>query len=67
MRLGWFIHLPGPFGIGGTIWRSKRRRRGYYGTLPGRKCPHNHQREDTAMRVRGQPPVMRQHTAKGQS
>jgi hypothetical protein len=47
MRLGWFVHLPGPFGIGGTIWRSKRR--GYHGTLPGWQCPHNHSRMDLAV------------------
>ena len=49
MRFGWHVYLPGPFGVGGTIWRSKRRQRGYHGTLPGWKCPHNHQREDTAI------------------
>lgn len=56
MRFGWYIPLPGPFGIGGTIWRSKRRRprrQVWHGTLPGGWggkgiCPHNHQREDTA-------------------
>jgi hypothetical protein len=49
MRIGWHIPLPGPFSIGGTLWRSKsRRRRGYHGTLPGWKCPHNHSRPDLA-------------------
>ena len=47
MRLGWRIHLFGPFTLGGTIWRS--RRRGFHGTLPGWRCPHNHTREDTAV------------------
>lgn len=27
MRIGWGIPLPGPFYVGGTIWRSGRRRR----------------------------------------
>lgn len=50
MRLGWSIPLPGPFFLSGTLWRSRRRRaRGYHGTLPGWQCPHNHQREDTAL------------------
>jgi hypothetical protein len=52
MRLGWSIPLPGPFRLSGTIWRSKPRRRkgrGYHGTLPGWKCPHNHSREDLAV------------------
>jgi hypothetical protein len=49
MRIGWHIPLPGPFSVGGTLWRSKpRRRRGYHGTLPGWKCPHNHSRPDLA-------------------
>jgi hypothetical protein len=49
MRIGWRIPLPGPFSVGGTVWRSKpRRRRGYHGTLPGWKCPHNHSRPDLA-------------------
>lgn len=54
MRLGWHVHLLGPFGVGGTIWQSKRRRRrtpywsGVHSALPGWKCPHHHQREDTA-------------------
>jgi hypothetical protein len=48
MRLGWHIHLFGPFSVGGTLWRSKRRRRGYHGTLPGWKCPHGHSRPDLA-------------------
>jgi hypothetical protein len=26
MRIGWHVPLPGPFSVGGTIWRSKRRR-----------------------------------------
>jgi hypothetical protein len=53
MRLYWHKHLLGPFGIGGTIWRSKRRRprrKVYHATLPGGwTCPHNHRREDTAV------------------
>lgn len=48
MRIGWHIPLPGPFSIGGTVWRSKRRHRGYHGTLPSWKCPHNHSRPDLA-------------------
>ena len=61
MRIGWHIPLPGPFSIGGTVWRSKSRRRrsrthprtaaarrGYHGTLPGWTCPHNHSRPDLA-------------------
>lgn len=50
MRIGWRIGLPGPFYIGGTLYRSKRRRRGgYHGRLPdGWRCPHNHSREDLA-------------------
>jgi len=52
MRFGWSFGLPGPFYIGGTIWRSKRRRprsRVYHGTLPGWRCKHDHRREDTAV------------------
>jgi len=49
MRLGWSIPLPGPFYLGGTIWRSRPRRRGYHGTLRGWRCAHNHQRPDTAI------------------
>lgn len=52
MRLYWHKHLFGPFGIGGTIWRSKRRRRRqpvWHAQLPdGWRCPHDHRREDTA-------------------
>jgi hypothetical protein len=49
VRIGWHIPLPGPFSVGGTLWRSKPRRRpGYHGTLPGWKCPHNHSRPDLA-------------------
>jgi len=61
VRIGWHIPLPGPFSIGGTVWRSKSRRRrsrtrrrtaaarrGYHGTLPGWTCPHNHSRPDLA-------------------
>jgi hypothetical protein len=50
MRIGWHIPLPGPFSVGGTLWRSKSRRRGpvYHGRLPGWKCPHNHSRPDLA-------------------
>jgi hypothetical protein len=51
MRLGWRIPLPGPFSLGGTIWRSKPRRRSvrvYHGTYGGKQCPHNHHRPDTA-------------------
>jgi len=48
MRLGWRIPLPGPFSLGGTLGRSRRRRRGWHGTLPGWRCPHNHSRPDLA-------------------
>jgi len=61
VRIGWHIPLPGPFSIGGTVWRSKSRRSrsrtrprtaaargGYHGTLPGWTCPHNHSRPDLA-------------------
>lgn len=37
MRLGWHVHLIGPFGIGGTVWRSKPRRK--WKTL---SCGHAH-------------------------
>lgn len=51
MWFGWREHVWGPVYMGGTIWRSKPRRRGrvYHGTLPGWKCPHDHRREDTAI------------------
>lgn len=49
MRLGWRIPLPGPFSLSGTIWRSRRRRQVFHGTLPGWTCPHDHRREDTAI------------------
>lgn len=50
MRLGWRVHLLGPFYLSDTIWSSKRRHHGpvYHGSLPGWKCPHDHRREDTA-------------------
>lgn len=50
MRLGWHVHLLGPFSLSGTVWRSKRRRHAvvYHGMVDGRKCPHNHRRPDTA-------------------
>ena len=56
-RIGWSIGLPGPFYLSGTLWRSKRRRarrKAWHGTLPGGwggrgRCPHNHQRPDTAI------------------
>src|SRR2546430_7816592 len=31
MRIGWHVPLPGPFSAGGTLWRSKRRRRSNQG------------------------------------
>lgn len=37
MRLGWHVHLLGPFYLGGTIWQSKRRRR-----YPIQDCGHAH-------------------------
>lgn len=40
MRLGWRIGLPGPFSIGGTLWRSKPKRR--YKVL---SCGHAHRTE----------------------
>lgn len=49
MRLGWSVPLPGPFRLSGTLWRSRRRPRGFHGTLPGWQCPHNHERQDTAI------------------
>jgi hypothetical protein len=50
MRLGWRIPLPGPFSVGGTLWRSKPRRRGktWHGTAPGWRCPHNHRTQEAA-------------------
>lgn len=37
MRIYWSLPLPGPFRIGGTLWRSKRRRR-----YPVLDCGHAH-------------------------
>ena len=53
MWFGWHIPLPGPFSVGGTIWRSRRRRRRrkvWHGEIKAIRwqCPHNHQRQDTA-------------------
>lgn len=51
MRIYWSERLFGPLRIGGTLWRSKpKRRRGpvYHGELPGWRCPHDHRRPDTA-------------------
>lgn len=51
MRLGWFIPLPGPLFLSGTLLRSRRGRhhaKVWHGTLPGWQCPHNHRRPDTA-------------------
>jgi hypothetical protein len=66
MRLGWSVPLGGPFRLSGTVWRSKRRRSGYYGViLGGWRCRHNHSRLDLAetcarreadRRARGIPP-----------
>jgi hypothetical protein len=47
MRFWWSLHW-GPFGVGDTIWRSKRRQRWYVAKLPGWECKHHHTREDTA-------------------
>jgi hypothetical protein len=50
MRIGWRIPLPGPFYLGGTLWRSRRRRgRVYHGTLPGWRCHHGHRSEGAAI------------------
>jgi hypothetical protein len=51
MRLVWRAHLGGPLYLGGTLWRSKRRRRGrvYHGRAGSWTCPHDHRREDTAI------------------
>ncbi len=53
MRLGWHVHLLGPFYLSDTLWRSHGRRNRapvYHGTLPGGwRCPHDHRREDTAV------------------
>jgi hypothetical protein len=50
MRITWSLPLPGPFRIGGTLWRSKRRPRGktWHGTLPGWKCHHDHRTVEAA-------------------
>jgi hypothetical protein len=50
-RLGWRVHLLGPFYLGGTVLRhtQRRRRLAWHGTLPGWRCPHDHRREDTAV------------------
>jgi hypothetical protein len=51
MRIWWSLPLPGPFRIGGTVWRSKSRRSGFHGVhdlLPGWQCRHNHSRLDLA-------------------
>lgn len=37
MRLGWRVHLIGPFSLSGTVWRSKRRRK-----YPVLACGHAH-------------------------
>ena len=51
MRLGWHVHLLGPFSLGGTLFRSRRRGPRYHATLPGGwQCPHDHRRPDTAQR-----------------
>jgi hypothetical protein len=57
MRLGWSVGA-GPFRLGGTIWRSKRRGKRrktkrpepFHGSLPqiGWTCQHNHSRADLA-------------------
>jgi hypothetical protein len=52
MRIGWHVHLLGPLDLGGTVWRSKprrKRRQVYHGTLTGWRCQHNHSRMDLAV------------------
>jgi hypothetical protein len=44
MRLGWHVHLFGPFSVGGTVWQSRRRRKPAF-THPG--CLIRHTRPDT--------------------
>jgi hypothetical protein len=59
MRISWSLPLPGPFRIGGTVWRSGRRHRRaprrevFRGQLPGWQCPHEHKRADTALACAG--------------
>jgi hypothetical protein len=50
MRLGWRVHLLGPLYLGGTLWRSKRRRRGpvYHGQVGSWKCHHDHRTPEAA-------------------
>ncbi len=58
MWFNWHVPLPGPFSVGGNIFRTRRRRgrrrKVWHGTLSdasGRvywTCAHNHQRLDTA-------------------
>ena len=45
MRIGWRIGLPGPFYIGGTVWRSRRRRR-----YPVLECGHAHRTRQAYLR-----------------
>lgn len=52
MRIGWGFGA-GPVRVGGTLWRSKKRRKSrgksFHGTdYRGKKCQHNHSREDLA-------------------
>lgn len=58
MRIGWRIPLPGPFYVGGTVWRSRQRGRRFWwhGVILDSanhractwQCPHDHRRSDTA-------------------
>jgi hypothetical protein len=47
MRLGWHVHLIGPFSLGGTVWRSKPRRR--YKVLD---CGHAHRTQEAYQKCR---------------
>lgn len=49
VRIYWSLPLPGPFRIGGTVWRSRRRRQVYSGTLPGWECHHEHRTPEAAL------------------
>ena len=46
MRLGWSIHLPGPFYVSGTIWRSHHQH-GYQRKYPILPCGHAHRSQRT--------------------
>lgn len=42
MRLGWHVHLFGPFSLSGTLWKSQPKHKGYVRKWEILDCGHAH-------------------------